>query len=280
MTRSNRARGVLLFVLGMAAAPAVATFHLMQIEKVIAGVNGDTSAQAIVLRMRAGFQNFVSAARIIAADADGMNPVTIIDFTQDVPSGNLGDRILIATPAFVAATDPPAVPDFLMDNPIPPDYLTAGTLTFEADFGVIYWRLSWGGAAYNGPTSGSVTNDADGNFGPPWPGVLPALDTRALEFQGPASAPSTSNAADYALSNGDAVVTNNSGESFTVTGGAACAEDLNGDGVIDLADLSTLLGQFGQLCSPDPCPADIDHDGDVDLTDLSALLSVFGTSCP
>ncbi len=81
MTRSICARGALLLVLGMTAAPAVATFHLMQIEKVIAGVKGDTSAQAIVLRMRAGFQNFVSAARIIATDADGLNPVTVTELT-------------------------------------------------------------------------------------------------------------------------------------------------------------------------------------------------------
>ncbi len=279
MTRMDCARWGLWLLVGAGTTPAPATFHLMQIEKVIAGVHGDTSAQAIVLRMRGGFQNFVSAARIIAADADGLNPVTIIDFTQDVPNGSLGDRILIATPAFVAATDPPAVPDFFMDNPIPPDDLAAGTLTFEADFGVIYWRLSWGGAAYTGPTTGSITNDADGDFGPPWPGPLPSADTRALEFQGAANAPSTNNAADYTLSTSDAVVTNNAGDSFTVTG-EACPEDLTGDGAIDLADLSVLLSEFGVLCSPDPCTADIDHDGDVDLADLSSLLAVFGTSCP
>ncbi len=34
------------------ALPAQATFHLMQIEQVIGGVNGDTTAQAIQLRMR------------------------------------------------------------------------------------------------------------------------------------------------------------------------------------------------------------------------------------
>ena len=43
------------FIAG-AATPAVATFHLMQIEQVIGGVNGDTSAQAIQLRMRASTQ--------------------------------------------------------------------------------------------------------------------------------------------------------------------------------------------------------------------------------
>ena len=32
--------------------PAFASFHLMQIEQVIGGVHGDTSAQAIQLRIR------------------------------------------------------------------------------------------------------------------------------------------------------------------------------------------------------------------------------------
>ncbi len=34
------------------ALPAQATFHFMQIEQVIGGVNGDTTAQAVQLRMR------------------------------------------------------------------------------------------------------------------------------------------------------------------------------------------------------------------------------------
>ncbi len=261
------------------ALPASATFHLMQIEKVIGGVNGDPAAQAIVLRMRGGFQNFVSAARLRVVDADGGNAVTVIDFMQDVPNGSLGDRILIATPAFVAATDPPAVPDFLMDSPIPPDYLAAGSLTFEADFGVTYWRLSWGGSSYTGPTGGSITNDFDGEFGPPWPGPLPSNGTQALEFLGAANARSTNNAADYALSDPQAVVVNNAGDRFTVVG-SRCPGDVDGDGDVGLNDLAGLLAEFGQSCNPDPCAADLDNDGDVDLNDLAGLLANFGTSCP
>ena len=63
------------------------------------------------------------------------------------------------------------------------------------------------------------------------------------------------------------------------TGGTTCPEDLNGDGVIDLQDLSVLLNNFGST-GASPGDGDIDGDGDVDLTDLSALLNAFGTSCP
>ncbi len=54
--------------------------------------------------------------------------------------------------------------------------------------------------------------------------------------------------------------------------------DVDGDGDIDLTDLSILLSNFG--CVPPPaCPGDVDGDGDVDLADLSILLTGFGLSC-
>ena len=40
------------------ALPVQASFHLMQIEQVIGGVNGDTTAQAVQLRMRSFGGNF------------------------------------------------------------------------------------------------------------------------------------------------------------------------------------------------------------------------------
>ncbi len=56
-----------------------------------------------------------------------------------------------------------------------------------------------------------------------------------------------------------------------------CPGDLNGDGVVDLVDMSILLNNFGNT-GPN-LPGDIDGDGDVDLVDLSLLLSNFGTNC-
>jgi hypothetical protein len=53
--------------------------------------------------------------------------------------------------------------------------------------------------------------------------------------------------------------------------------DLNDDGVVDVADLLILLGQWGQ-CPPPPggCPADLDGDGSVAVEDLLALLAAWG----
>ncbi len=51
-----------------------------------------------------------------------------------------------------------------------------------------------------------------------------------------------------------------------------CPGDLNGDGIVDGADLSTLLGSWGESGGP----ADIDHSGLVDGADLAALLGYWG----
>lgn len=58
----------------------------------------------------------------------------------------------------------------------------------------------------------------------------------------------------------------------------ACPEDLNGDQLVDLGDLSILLANFGTT-GADPGDGDIDADGDVDLGDLSLLLVRFGLPC-
>lgn len=58
-----------------------------------------------------------------------------------------------------------------------------------------------------------------------------------------------------------------------------CPADLNGDGVVTLDDLSTLLVHFG-LSGVGPEDGDLDGDTDVDLEDLSLMLVVFGLDCP
>ncbi|MCH7549393.1 MAG: T9SS type A sorting domain-containing protein [Candidatus Krumholzibacteriota bacterium] len=218
---------VVALLVGMGAGISVEAStvnHLMQIERVIGGVGGDATAQAVQLRMRALFQNFVTGTQIKAWDATGSNPVTIVTFSSTVANGALGSRILVASANFLNKTSPATVADFAMDNLIPASYLAAGSLTFGA--GVqIYWRISWGGAGYTGPTNGSVGNDADGNYSPGYPGVLPS-DFQALFFTGGASALSTNNAADYAITTGVGVFTNNAGSSYSIVNTASAAGSL------------------------------------------------------
>ncbi len=58
----------------------------------------------------------------------------------------------------------------------------------------------------------------------------------------------------------------------------ACGGDANGDLVVNGADLSVLLGQFGAAVTPG-AGADFNNDGTVNGADLSVLLGRFGESC-
>jgi hypothetical protein len=198
------------------AAPALATFHEMQIEQVIGGVNGDSTAQAIQLRMRLGGQNQVQNAKLVVYDATGSNAITLIQPPSSVASANAGDRILIVSSNFVNNTSPTTVPDFHLANLIPASYLAAGRLTWQDLYGTILWSVSWGGTNYTGPNTGSTINDSDGNFGPPFPGPLPSMSTSALLFTNAASALSRSNIVDYIVTPGAATFTNNARAGFVV----------------------------------------------------------------
>jgi len=204
------------------ALPAQASFHLMQIEQVIGGVNGDTTAQAIQLRMRALGENFVSGATLIAYDASGNNPITLVTFASNVTNNAAGTRILITTANFANYQASPIASDFTVTNPIPASYLAAGRLSYQKPTymaGSALWSVSWGGANYTGPNTGTLDNDADGNFAPPFAGVLPSSSMVALLFSGAASAMSTTNAADYSVTPGGATFTNNAGNSTSLIGG-------------------------------------------------------------
>jgi hypothetical protein len=202
------------------ALPVQASFHLMQIEQVIGGVNGDTTAQAVQLRMRMANENFVSGSKLIAFDAAGNNPITILTFTSNVTTAAAGSRILISTANFANYEASPITSDFTMTNPIPASYLAAGRLVYQRptyQAGNALWSVSWGGASYTGANTGTLDNDADGNFAPPFAGALPSGSLTALLFNGVASALSTNNAADYAVTAGTATFSNNAGASTSLT---------------------------------------------------------------
>ncbi len=232
---------------------AEGSFHLMQIEQIIGGVNGDTTAQAIQLRMRSSGQNFVSNASVRVLNASGAGELILQNMTTNVTNGAAGSRVLLTTPNFANYTDIPLVSDFIMD-PIPASYLPAGQVRFATSNGTTaYWRLSWGGSGFTGSTgSFTTTNDADGDFGPPVNIALPSTTLQALRFTGPHTALSTTNLADYALTSGAATFINNAGTSFTLVAPEPDSADFDDDGDVDGRDF--LIWQRGD--SPRPFSAE------------------------
>jgi hypothetical protein len=263
------------------ASAAHATFHLMQIEQVIGGVNGDASAQAIQLRQRFPGQNLVAQSRVMAYDAAGLNPVLIVDMTTNVANPGSGTRILIASASF--ATDPAVTPDFVMTNTIPASYLAAGSLTFESDSGDVLWRICWGGKGYTGPTTIAEDNDAeeDGTIAPILIDALPSSSLQALLFNGTAIAGATNNAAQYAVTAGAATFVSNGGQSGTVVGAPQpCEGDVDDNGSVDVDDLvGVILGWGTCPVPPPPCAADVappEGNGVVDVDDLVVVILNWG----
>jgi hypothetical protein len=264
-TDSTRFALVSLAIFGGLASSSHAAFHFMQIEQIIGGVNGDTTAQAIQLRMTAGSQHSVAGSRVSAVDAAGGNQVVLQNMTTNLTGpSTTGRRILLATPNFSSYTNIPLVPDFVM-TPIPTSYLAAGQVRFTGNTGSpIYWSISWGGGGFTGSTAGDFTNDADGNFGPPVNSALPSTSLQALLFDGPATDDSTTNLADYILTPGAAIFTNYAGTSFTLVAPEPDTGDFDDDGDVDGRDF--LLWQRGE--SPD----------ELSLGDLQLWQEQYGTS--
>ena len=206
----------------MLATSAHASFHLMQVEQVIGGVNGDITAQAIQLRERSAGQNFVYQGRLVVRDAGGNNPIVLMDLNAPVFGDLAGNRILIASPNM--ANYLTVAPDFTMTNLIPAGYLAAGTLTFEQDApAIVYWRVSWGGAAYTGIGTVSTLNDASGNANPAFASALPSTTTQSLQFKFSAGALSTANSTDYQITAAAATFINNEVISGVVGPVGTCA---------------------------------------------------------
>lgn len=59
-----------------------------------------------------------------------------------------------------------------------------------------------------------------------------------------------------------------------------CIGDLDGNGVVGLADLAQLLGHYGMTSGATYADGDLNGDGAVSLTDLAELLGHYGTVCP
>jgi len=118
-----------------------------------------------------------------------------------------------------------------------------------------------------------------------------AIDIPWHTVDGGATATATSASFELRASIGQPDAGLHTGGSFTLSGGyrlsasadaAPCLGDIDGDGTVDLTDLSMMLAAFGS-CDGDSNfnkLADFDDSGCIELGDLAALLGVYGSACP
>ena len=116
----------LLMAVGGLGLPdsAMGSYHFMQIEQVVGGVNGNTAAQAIQLRMRVDSQSQLENARLYAVDAAGENPVLLMDFGGSVAGAAARDRVLAVTEDLARYTVPELQADYVLSAPIPTSFPT------------------------------------------------------------------------------------------------------------------------------------------------------------
>src|SRR5882672_8876402 len=82
--------------------PADAAFHLNEITKVMVGLNGNPTIQAVELKMLANLENQLAGVSIKVYDAGGAAVDSLGSFTGAVPNGIAGRNILCATRNFAA----------------------------------------------------------------------------------------------------------------------------------------------------------------------------------
>jgi len=84
------------------APPASAAFHLNEITKVMVGLNGNPTVQAVELKMLASGENLVTGVSVKVYDAAGTQVDSLGSFSASVPAGIAGRFILCATENFAA----------------------------------------------------------------------------------------------------------------------------------------------------------------------------------
>jgi hypothetical protein len=128
------------------ASPAVAPFHLMEVQEVFAGTDSAAEADFVELEMLASGQNLVGGHVLRLYDASGTGADCTIP--ADVPNDANGDRILFATAQFESGFGIDA--DFTMPPLLHAD---GGAVCFE-DIDCVTW----------GSFSGSTTSPAGTPF--------------------------------------------------------------------------------------------------------------------
>lgn len=153
--RFARSALLALCLCGLHAAPAAATFHLIQVREIYAGSAANPTSQYVELQMWRSGQNFAAGHFLRSYDAGG-GVIATSTFPADVPSGANQSTLVLATPAAEA------------EFGIAADAALAGQLSPAA--GAVCWEtidcVAWGGF------SGAALPSPAGS--PAAPGGIPA----------------------------------------------------------------------------------------------------------
>ncbi len=196
------------------------------------------------------------------ADHNGMPDLAIVSEESCQPFVGGTNR-----PRFYAETSAPGQPFIHPVWPRGGETIIAGSVRF------LDWHAAVPGGGAGGPMSIELSVDGPGG---PWETIATGLPNNGRrQWHVPPSTP-TSSGCHLRLSQRKPAASAVTPLPFTILG--AASPDGNGDGVVDVVDLLSLLGAWGDCPRPCPpgCTGDLDGDCAVAITDFLALLAAWG----
>jgi len=132
--------GVLLAVL--VPVPGRAIYHFANIDEIMSGMGGDSTAQYVEIRMLFGGQGSVAHSRLTAFSCDGSTHAILLEVPDDVCPANIDGRWTMGTTSWATATG------------VTPDFIFPASPAFGNACGMICWGAPGSGlvAPENPPT--------------------------------------------------------------------------------------------------------------------------------
>jgi len=124
--------------------PGHAVFHFANIDEIMSGVGGDTTAQYVEIRMLFSGQGHVAHSRLTAFSCDGSSHTVLLEVPNDVCPANTDGRWTMGTASWATATG--VTPDF--------------TFPTSAAFGNACGMICWGAPGGLAPPENPPTWDA------------------------------------------------------------------------------------------------------------------------
>jgi hypothetical protein len=121
-----------------------AVFHFANIDEIMSGVGGDTTAQYVEIRMLLGGQGSVAHSRLTAFSCDGSSHAVLLEVPNNVCPANTDGRWTMGTASWATATG--VTPDF--------------TFPTSAAFGNACGMICWGAPGSLSPPENPPTWDA------------------------------------------------------------------------------------------------------------------------
>jgi len=280
------------------ATPAWAPFHVVDIEQVFFGTPDCPNAQYVMLRTKAAFQVFVDTQSMPTQNADGSSAGPFGTFDHNLTNTASGVRMLMGTAQaaqlFGIAMDQQVSGQLVIENGrvcygvfggAPVDCVAYGEFAGDnGSFGSPAAAPAAGEALNRIASSGK--NDADFNSAAPAPmnnagaiGTLGTCGEVATATPTDTALPATATPTNTAGSATATATSAGASPTATTAAGSTCYGDCNGDGMVTVNELVTLVNIALGDQTASACPS-LPPDATVTIADLVLAVNNALNGCP